>query len=262
MTPPPVTTGKVLGLDVGRHIGYCLEFPEASGMPPLLGCAVVCPAKAPEPQLRDGATAWLDRFFAEDQQARALGPEDTVVIERQLRQNERCRRLEQHLVSYFYFRHPDPACRPKLVVQSAKLKGFCHGAPRNCKGPDLKRWAVETVEQILRARGLPGLPLPVGLDANSAPARKDKLEDAADAYLTVSAYKVTGGNRVLMPPTRKRQRRPRAKSVRKAPLKPKPKPKAASRVGMANKQNKVCGKAQGEAVASPLGPVNSDHSTT
>ena len=223
--------GKVLGLDVGRHIGYCLEFPEDAGRAPVLGCAVICPANAPEPRLRDGATAWLDRFLAEDAAIRALGPEDTVVIERQLRQNERCRRLEQHLVSYFYFRFPDQAQRPRIVVQSARLKGFCHGAPKGCKGPDLKRWAVETVEQILRARGLPGLPLPVSLDSGSGSSRVDKREDAADAYLTVSAFKVTGGGRVNMPPTRRRRGKGRGGSKTPTQKREKKKERAAAKEG-------------------------------
>lgn len=183
--------GKILGLDVGRHIGFCLEFPAPAGgepaPPPVLLCDVVCPAKAGEPELRDGATASLDRFFEKPEHR--LGRGDTVVIERQVRQNERCRRLEQHLVSYFYFRMPDPAARPRIVVQSAKLKGMAHGAPR-VRGPELKQWAVRTVEAILAARGLPPLPVPVGADR---PSRGGKKEDVADAFLTVSAFRATGG---------------------------------------------------------------------
>lgn len=178
-------TGKILGLDVGRHIGYCLEFD--GSQPPVLLCDVVCPAKAGEAELRDGAAASLDRFFANP--AHRLGPGDTVVIERQVRQNERCRRLEQHMVSYFYYRIPDPAQRPRIVVQSAKLKGMAHGAPR-VRGPELKQWAVRTVEAILAARGLPPLPVPTG---PSTASRGGKKEDVADAFLTVSAYRATGG---------------------------------------------------------------------
>lgn len=76
-----------------------------------------------------------------------------AMIERQLPENYQSTRCMQHALSFLMTRLRDGPLMPLIMDVDPQLKGRMLGAPKGCKGNDLKKWAEEKALEILLARG-------------------------------------------------------------------------------------------------------------
>jgi hypothetical protein len=75
-----------------------------------------------------------------------------IMIERQIPENYKATRMMQHALSFFMTHLRDMPLMPMIMEVDPQLKGKMLGAPKGCRGTDLKNWAVEKALEILTVR--------------------------------------------------------------------------------------------------------------
>ena len=113
---------------------------------------------------------------------------DIVLIERQMGLNYKASRVFQHVLTIFLMmRRLGLLINPKLVICdiSPKMKGDKLGAPKGCKGADLKKWSIDKAKELCQWRG----------DTNSLSVlefhnkkTKTKADDLADTICQIEAF--------------------------------------------------------------------------
>jgi hypothetical protein len=103
-----------------------------------------------------------------------------VMIERQLPENYQSTRCMQHALSFLMTKLRDSPLMPMIIDVDPQLKGRMLGAPKGCKGNDLKRWAVEKAHELLSARDDQA-----SIDIISKHGKKD---DLCDTIVQIEAW--------------------------------------------------------------------------
>lgn len=123
----------------------------------------------------DNLNNFLDRFLDHFRET------DLIIIERQLPENYKATRIAQHTISYFLLKLKDSPLTPTIVEISPQLKGKILGAPKGIGKRELKKWAIEEADRLLRKRGDT-----YGLDLMKS--IKGKKDDLADTLCQIEAY--------------------------------------------------------------------------
>lgn len=116
-----------------------------------------------------------------------------IIIERQLPQNYKATRIEQHSISYFSLLLKNKPLLPSIVEVDSKLKGKILGAPKGINDQQLKRWATEKARELLNIR----------LDRFSIGVLdhfRTKQDDLSDTVCQVEAIFIVWGFLPTIPP--------------------------------------------------------------
>ena len=115
-----------------------------------------------------------------------------VLIERQLPQNYVATRIAQHTISYFSILLHNQPLLPHIIEVSPKLKGKVLGAPKGISDSQLKKWATEKADEILKMRN----------DTESLQIIKkaSKKDDLSDTVCQLEAFCISFGYPKTTPP--------------------------------------------------------------
>lgn len=137
-----------------------------------------------------------------------------VMAERQLPDNYKATRMMQHFLTFCIANLRDAPLMPMIMEVDPQLKGKMLGAPKGCRGPDLKKWAVEKGTELLQVRN-DQVSLEILARMKKA---KHKLDDVLDTVVQEEAWFMYNGLPTTPLPPRQGVYEPIVPPIQSAPV--------------------------------------------
>jgi len=107
-----------------------------------------------------------------------------IIIERQLSKNYKMVRFSQHIISYLIVKLMNNPCKTVILEVDSKLKSRQLAAPKGLNAKEIKKWAIQLADRILKARqDQKSLSI-----IKSAKSKKDDLSDTVIQIEAIFSY--------------------------------------------------------------------------